>query len=72
MSCELWETESATRIGEYESFDVALDAVRRAVERDGEQYARSLMLTIDDEPQAGGAVLEGDDLVRRAMQSAST
>ncbi len=71
MSCELWETETASRIGEYVSLEAALDAVRGAAERFGEEYVRSLMLTAEDEDQAGDAVLEGEALLRRALGSAS-
>jgi hypothetical protein len=67
MSYELWDTESANAIGEYETELAALVVVRRSIDRDGVQAAAAWSLVLEDDNGDTVAIARGADLVRSAQ-----
>ena len=49
MTYELWSAISGNLVGAYSSEEAALEAARRAVERNGPDYVESLALVVEDD-----------------------
>jgi hypothetical protein len=65
---ELWNVESGNLLGSFATEDLALAAVREAVERNGRPYGELLALGCENSRGRSKALTSGRDLVNRAMQ----
>ncbi len=70
MLWELWDLESGNLIWAYDTEEEALQAVRGAIARHGEDFVKSWSLGCDEE-DCSHPVLEGDGLIRRSSRPVS-
>lgn len=68
---ELWDAESASLVGTYDTRDAALAAVLRSLATFGPDAIRSLVLTAEDDSDADPRpIASGQDLIDLARRSA--
>ncbi|HEY8680818.1 MAG TPA: hypothetical protein VIN01_07165 [Candidatus Dormibacteraeota bacterium] len=70
MTYELWSGASGNIVGAWSSEDEALDAVRRAADRNGTGYVESLALMVEDDDGETQLIAQGAELVERLGVSA--
>lgn len=66
---ELWDKDSRSVVGTFDSEAEALAAVREALERHSQAYAEDFAIIREDAEGASELVGEGMDLVERALRS---
>lgn len=66
---ELWETSSRNLIGTFSTEKDALKAVLQASAANGEKYARTWLLALEDESGETSSIAAGSELIKRAKQS---
>jgi len=74
MHWELWETESGSMVGDYDSEADALAVVREAVRRHGPQVVSTLALGAEHDEEGGNdadlpPVIQGAELITRVADS---
>ena len=70
MADEVWSVVSSNLLATYESEAEALADVRAAIERNGAEYGRGLLLGYEDRRGRSRLIAEGEALVERALASA--
>jgi len=65
---ELWNTESRNLLGSFATEELALAAVREAIQRNGEEYGQILALGREDSRGNSRIVARGHQLVERVVQ----
>ena len=72
MTYELWSGESGNLVGSFESAELALDAVRRAADRNGPEYVEGLALIEEDDSGDSRLLAEGPELLGTVQASPSS
>ena len=69
MAYELWETRTSNMIADFPTEQLALDAVREAIEIHGRAYVEMWGLAYEDQWGRTKAIAHGDALVDRALNT---
>jgi len=72
MTYTLWDIGTANMVQAYASDTDALAFVRRAIERNGQQYADTLALAFEDEQGEVSLIAQGQALAEMAHRELST
>ena len=68
---ELWNAESGNLLGSFATEELALEAVREAIQRNGERYGDILALGCENSRGRSKVVASGSQLIERAAQHRS-
>lgn len=70
MGYELWDTRTANMIGDFPTEQLALEAIREAIEVHGRAYVESWGLAHEDRRGRTRAIAHGALLAERALNTA--